>query len=218
MVESIIFDLDGTLWNASATCALAWNHLLKNEGSAYVMDESTIRGFSGISINDIFSKHLPFIPKDRKEEILNTYKDQELIFMKNHGGILYPAVPAVLEDLAQSFRLFIVSNCLAGYIETFLNHTGLQHLITDFESSGKTGLTKSENIASIIERNKIKETVYVGDTIWDSEAAAVNNIPFIYAAYGFGEVTNPSVSISTFSELPEVIFNLKVETFNYPID
>jgi phosphoglycolate phosphatase len=54
--------------------------------------------------------------------------------------------------------------------------------------------------------------VYIGDTGWDQEASSVNNIPFIYAAYGFGNVDDGSLRLNTFSELPELIHTRLVQS------
>jgi len=125
-IDSIIFDLDGTLWDASASCTAAWNEALGQAGySDFVLTEETIRSFSGLKIEDIFGLYFNFIPTERQTHLLNLYKQKEAILMKDRGGVLYPGVPAVLDELKKTYRLFIVSNCLAGYIENFLD---LSHL------------------------------------------------------------------------------------------
>jgi phosphoglycolate phosphatase len=205
-IDSIIFDLDGTLWDASASCTAAWNEALGQAGfQDFVLTEETIRSFSGLKIEDIFRSYFNFIPNERQADLLNLYKQKEAILMKNRGGVLYPGVPAVLGELKKTYRLFIVSNCLAGYIENFLGFTQLTDTFRDFECSGRTNLPKSRNIQLIIDRNNLVAPVYIGDTIWDHEASASIRIPFIYAAYGFGNVNDDSMRLNTFSELPELI-------------
>ena len=43
----------------------------------------------------------------------------------------------------------------------------------------------------------------IGDTQGDYEAAKGNNIPFIYASNGFGNVVDPVCSINSFEQILE---------------
>lgn len=205
--DSLIFDLDGTLWDASVTCAKAWNETFRQSGTEdHVLDAAAIRSFSGLRIEKVFRQYFDFIPADKQEEIIELYKVNEKKFMKALGGQLFPHVTEVLAELSIKYKLFIVSNCLTGYIENFIELNGFQKIFTDFESSGNTGLAKSDNIRLIIERNKLKSPVYIGDTLWDYEAASEANVPFIYAAYGFGELRNAEWKIEEFKELRQLLF------------
>ena len=56
-----------------------------------------------------------------------------------------------------------------------------------------------------MERNGYAKGVYIGDTKKDREAALRAGVPFIHAAYGFGEVEAPDSVIRSLSELPETI-------------
>ena len=112
--------------------------------------------------------------------------------------------------LAKKYPLFIVSNCLSGYIENFLDQHQLEHLFTDHECSGNTGRPKAENIGMIVDRNQLKNPVYVGDTMGDFEAAKKNEIPFIYAEYGFGKVDSALYSINHFQQIQDTLKTIYV--------
>lgn len=203
--DSLIFDLDGTLWDASETCANAWSELLLNLGiTEYAIDAAAIRSVSGLNINKVFKDHFNFIPEDRRAELLEAYKPMESKYMKESGGKLYPDVKEVLSELKKTYKLFVVSNCMSGYIENFIAFHQLEGFFTDFECSGNTGLPKSENIKMIVGRNGLSNPVYIGDTIWDYEAATGADVPFIYAEYGFGQVNDDVHRISSFKELQEL--------------
>lgn len=204
--DSLIFDLDGTLWDASGTCTKAWNETLKQSGNENkILDEATIRSYSGLKIEKVLKQYFDFIPENKHEELLELYMANEKSLMNKFGGQLFPGVKKVLAELSKDHKLFIVSNCLTGYIENFMEFTGLQNVFIDFESSGNTGLAKSNNIRLIIERNKLENPIYIGDTLWDHEAAQKADISFIYAAYGFGQVDNFDWKIEKFTELKKLL-------------
>lgn len=117
--------------------------------------------------------------------------------------VLYPNVKETIRKLSERHRVFIVSNCQAGYIELFLRKTGLEDCVTDMECYGNNGNSKGENIRLLAERNHIEDAVYVGDTKGDYEATVYAGIPFIFAEYGFGDVPESTMRIKDFSELLE---------------
>ena len=207
-IDSIIFDLDGTLWDAASTCTKAWNVSLNESGFDHLITDDFIRSVSGLKIEKIFELHLPFIPNDQHAALIKRYRNYEGAYMKQFGGQLFPHAKEVLTQLKDHYKLFVVSNCSAGYIENFLQFHHLQNLFTDFESSGNTGLSKPENIQLIIARNKLLNPVYIGDTRWDYEAALATNIPFIYAAYGFGKIDDAKWSINEIADLPGLLMSI----------
>ncbi len=67
-----------------------------------------------------------------------------------------------------------------------------------------------ENIKLLMERNKIQNAIYVGDTIGDYKATVSANVPFVYAKYGFGEQTasiveKPYKAIDDIREILELV-------------
>ena len=205
-IDGLIFDLDGTLWDASESCVRAWNSALKNKGvTDFAVTQQHAHAFAGKLLDDIFAQYFTFLPKEEYQNMADAYAGQEKIHMKEYGGKLYPEVRELLTELAEKYPLFIVSNCLSGYIENFLQQHLLEQLFTDYECSGNTGRPKAENIGMIIARNQLKNPVYVGDTMGDFEAAKKNGIPFIYAEYGFGRVDEAEYAINHIKELKGIL-------------
>ena len=122
--------------------------------------------------------------------------------MAEYGGILFPGEEEVLASLSGRYRLFIVSNCQDGYIEAFFQAHGLGKYFADFENPGRTGLPKADNIALVVERNGLKRPLYIGDTQGDFDAAAKAGVPFLHAAYGFGQIDRPVPRAETFPGHP----------------
>jgi len=161
-------------------------------------------------LSTIFTEYLSFIPDNKLQTLATVYEEEEAIFMKKYGGDLYPNTRSALESLSEQYKLFIVSNCMKGYIENFFHLHDLGHLFTDYSCSGITGRSKKENINQLILRNGLKNPVYIGDTPGDYEAARQNEIPFIYAQYGFGKVTNAEFVIDDLSELEIMLTKISI--------
>ncbi|MBT2581209.1 HAD hydrolase-like protein [Planococcus sp. ISL-109] len=149
-------------------------------------------------------KLFPHLPEQQYLELTKQLSVVKYERLSREGGKLYDGVEAVLEKLAQKYNLYIVSNCQEGYIESFYAYHKLDKYFLDFENPGRTGLFKGENIKLIMERNQLEDAVYVGDTAGDQQAAGVAGIPFVYAAYGFGDVDGFDYSIRRFEELLEL--------------
>ena len=203
--DGIIFDLDGTLWDSTAQVMVAWEHTLKQQPDVtHIPTKEELESVMGLGADDLTKKLFPYLPLERRLEIFDACAAYENDYLAKHGAVLYPHLIETLETLSKDHPLFIVSNCGKGYIETFMLAHDTERFITDFECIGRTGKPKSENIKLIVERNHLKNPVYVGDTQWDCDAATAAGVPFIFAAYGFGNVPNKP-AIHDFAELTALV-------------
>ena len=207
--DSIIFDLDGTLWNSSKPICEAWNIILDRH-KEIVREPIIIEELGqcmGLPMYDIAAKLFP----DEKEEVRNALMDElcefENGYLEKMGGVLFPGLEATLKELKTKYPLYIVSNCQDGYIEAFLQYSKLGEYFKDFTCPAYTGRLKGENIRIIMERNGLSAAVYVGDTQGDANSCKEAEIPMIYAAYGFGEVEKADASIQSFDELLDMDFD-----------
>ncbi|WP_234123679.1 HAD family hydrolase [Clostridium hydrogenum] len=201
-IDSIIFDLDGTLWNSIEGVCGAWKTVLSQYPS--IKKEITptdMEGCMGLQIVDIGKKLFPDLEEAFQIKLMKECCSAEQVYLGEHGGSLFPKLEETLKKLAENHKLFIVSNCQDGYIQCFFKAHKLDKYFEDFECSGVTGLPKGENNKLIIKRNNLKNPVYVGDTISDAESAKIAKIPFVYARYGFGDVGEYDYVIDSFEEI-----------------
>ena len=203
----LLFDLDGTLWASAPAVADAWNEVFRREYPGLKpLTVDDIHGVMGMTMKEISLALYPDIQMDRREEIFDICCKYEVEYLYSHCGTLYPDFRSVMEALrSEGYSLAVVSNCQCGYIDAFLAASGARDLFLDYEEWERTGLTKGENIRLVMERNGYAKGVYIGDTKKDREAALRAGVPFIHAAYGFGEVEAPDGVIRSLSELPETI-------------
>lgn len=199
-MDGIIFDLDGTLWDSSKQVVPAWNTVLTKYNQKNINSDD-MAGYMGKTLDMISRLMLPDLSHEQAMDILYECCAQEQVYLREHGGYLYPDLEITLQKLAETYQLFIVSNCQLGYLNAFFKAHNLKSYFRDYECSGNTGLPKSENIKLIIERNNLKNSIYVGDTELDMEAAFAAGIPFVFAEYGFGNANNARNKISCFSDM-----------------
>lgn len=212
-VDSIIFDLDGTLWNSASTVAGAWNEVFEEMGLKKHMSEDDFFGIMGFQWPDIVKMHFNEYDEEVLEQLKKRINENELVRIREHGATPMPGMLSTIHSLKKKYRLFIVSNCPDGYVDVFLELFDLWDDFEGFVCAEATGLSKGENNKLLIEKYNLKGPVYVGDTSGDFESAKLAQIPFIYASYGFGEIEEEEnmKKILCLNELEELLESMTSE-------
>ena len=201
--DSIIFDMDGTLWDAVDSYCRIWDVTFEQMGiAADKVERQVLLECMGLPIDEIF-RRIVNIEVDA-EEYLRLLDKNEKEMMLVLGGILYPGVAEGIPQLAQRYRLFMVSNCGAEGLTNFLTYTGLTPYFEGTLTYGETLCPKADNIKSVVNKYALKSPIYVGDTQGDADASSFAGIPFVFCEYGFGEVEKADYRIKKFSELLEL--------------
>ena len=118
-MDSLIFDIDGTLWDSRALVAEGFNLQLRDEGmERYAVDAERLKGLFGKTMTEIADALFPDQPKQIRYPLMErcmVREDRHLAQDPCHIG--YPKICETLEALHQTHRLFIVSNSQNGYPE-----------------------------------------------------------------------------------------------------
>ena len=205
--DGILFDLDGTLWDATESITAVWNALRRQAcpDALASFTQAEIRSCMGMRLDDIGRKLFPDEAPERQQSLVDRFCSEEVKLLSRTGGRLYPGLQQTLRALHERFPLFIVSNCQSGYIECFLHAHHRAPWFRDIECAGRTGLPKAQNIALVARRNGLKAPVYVGDTALDGRSAHEAGVPFIFARYGFGATQDFEAAIDSLGELPALL-------------
>ncbi len=204
--DGIVFDLDGTLWDATATVARAWDAVARQwiPGHPGVI-RADIRGVMGLAHAEIARRIFPQLDPAQREAVVQACYTAEAELLRREGAMVYAGVRDGLAALAVRYPLAIVSNCQRGYIETFFAVTGLERLFCDAECHGNTGLSKGENLMTLAGRCGMARAVFVGNTAGDEAAAEQAGVLFIHVRYGFGQPLGACPAVADFAELTRVL-------------
>ena len=195
--ESIIFDIDGTLWDSRALIAEGYNIQLRKEGLHHLQtNEDVLLQLFGRTMSDIADNLFPDFPPEERYALMDRCIESEDAYLNEHpcDTIAYPDIKSTMEELAKHYRLFIVSNGQKGYPQLAARKLGVDHLMAGYLSFGDTGTHKGETLRILMKTHNITSAVYVGDTQGDYEATVDAGMDFIWADYGFG---NPDACVAT---------------------
>lgn len=211
--DSIILDIDGTIWNTTPIVAEAWNKAIQeNFPQVPRVTPEILQGQFGKTMTVIGDNLFVGLDDNQKKILLDACcKYEHDAIANNTKNITYEGVVQTIAALSKKVPLFIVSNCQAGYIQLVCKKNKIESYITDSVCFGDNDFTKDKNIALIVERNHLKNPAYVGDTLGDFEACKLAEVSFIWATYGFGKITDSvdgkvfAGKIDTFSELSDFV-------------
>ena len=199
--DGLLFDMDGTLWDAVDSYVKIWNKTIADAGVVrQPVTRQELISLMGKQLDVILATLLPG-PEGHSPGVQKLLAVNDAAMMPVLGGRLYEGVTDTLRQLHGHIPLYMVSNCGEQGLENFLTFTGLRPYFTDWLSHGATKKPKSANIAALVERYNMKHPMYVGDTATDADASAKAGVPMIWCRYGFGTVDKPDFVIDSITEL-----------------
>lgn len=207
--ESIIFDVDGTLWDSRALLASAYNAQLKDEGiEGLHVTAEILKPLFGKPMDQLADGLFDgFVPAPERYRLMDRCITRMDAFMEEKAGphMGYPDLRATMEQLKKNHRLFIVSNGQKGYPQMAANKLGLSDLMDGYLSWGDTGKSKGQTILQLMKTHGIESAVYIGDTQGDLEACREAGIPFVFTSFGFGQPESWYAKVDRFCDLLEVL-------------
>ena len=204
--ESLIFDVDGTLWDSRALLADAYNAQLKSEGMAPYVTVDILKPLFGRTMTALADGLFPQVAAPERYALMDRCIVTMNEYLEKYAGpaIGYADLRQTMEALAKKHRLFIVSNGQSGYAQLAGKNLGLADLITGYLSWGDTLKPKGQTILQLMKEHGIESAVYIGDTQGDLEACQEAGIDFIWSAYGFGVPESYTHKIDSFAQLTEL--------------
>ncbi|MDD2960874.1 MAG: HAD family hydrolase [Muribaculaceae bacterium] len=201
--DSIVFDMDGTLWDATDSYAKVWNESARRLGIDINITGQVLLQYMGKPIDIIFDELFKGTFPVTAEKYLSVVDIVEDELMPTLGGKLYEGVEPGIKALSNHYKLFLLSNCGINGLNNFLRYTKLSQYFSGSITFGETGKQKSGNLKKLSERYSLKNPLYVGDTQGDCDETHKAGLEFALVTYGFGDAVDSDIRFNCFDSLVE---------------
>ena len=211
MIETVLFDLDGTLTDSGLGITKGVQYALGQLGYDVPPRESLF-SFIGPPLHKSFQRHCG-VDEAGAAEAVRKFR----VYYNEMGGILenevYPGVRELLRDLkAAGKRLMVATSKPQAAAEKVMRHFGLDEFVPEIiGGTDDTRNTKGKVIAYALREYGVDPTtaVMVGDREHDILGAAENNLPAIGITWGYGDRAELETAGA------EAVFDTPAETVQY---
>lgn len=193
MDESVIFDMDGTLFQTEKILEESLNQTLSqlNQLQIYYIDNPVgkYKELMGVPL-DVVWKNLLVNPLDENIKEANEIFQKSLISCIHSGkGMLYDGVKEILGYIkSKQYDIFIASNGDVEYLNAIYEKYHLEKYIKNVYSINEiSSSSKVDLIKHIIEKENTSPKFIVGDRLSDFQAGKENNIEVIGCSFYFSK-------------------------------
>lgn len=217
------FDLDGTLLDSLGDLANAVNHALAMEGRGPV-PVSEVKGFVGGGARKMLANAMLAtggrLDDDRFEELhaaLLVHYEANIAVESR----LFPGGEAMLDALAvRGVKIAVVTNKLERFARKIFAELGLSDRFYTVIGGDTLGPGRAKPrpdlLQLMLEQGGEGRAAYVGDTTYDTRAAAAAGLPCIAVSFGFNDLPPSELGaagvIDHFDELVPVLERIGEDT------
>lgn len=187
-IDTVIFDLDGTLLNTLDDLHACFNHAIREFGYPERTKEE-IRNFVGNGVQKALERALPEnISQSELEKVVDCFKKYYSQNMNTYTKP-YDGIEEMLKDLqSKGFKLGIVSNKFDDAVKALSKkYFGSSIAYAVGEGYGIRRKPEADGVNKVLSELKSKKenAIYVGDSEVDIQTAENSNLPCISVLWGF---------------------------------
>ena len=210
MIQTILFDFDGTLFDTGEGILRSVQYALEGFG-IHETDTARLRKFVGPPLLDSFSELYAMTPEQAQAAVAR-YRERYLP-VGIYECTLYPGIPELLERLrAHGFRVAVATGKPTPMACSILQRFDLERLFDcvigcDYDGSRST---KAEVVAAVLAETHTppEAALMVGDRKYDVTGAAACGVPCLGVYYGYAELgeleaAGAVTTVQTVAELSE---------------
>jgi HAD superfamily hydrolase (TIGR01549 family) len=201
MIQTLIFDFDGTLVDSMALYVNGFNQVAQ-DFNLPTIKKSDIDLLKQISAREIISQYK--INPIKLAKIL--YTVNQVIGHQMADLEFFPQVKAMLVQLAKNYKLGILTSNYQKNVEAFLNKQSLH--VFDYIYCSKSLFGKDKTFNSLIKKYQLnkEDILYFGDEVRDIEACRKIGVKVAAVTWGFNQKTllmsqNPDFLFSSPEEI-----------------
>ncbi|PEE05239.1 HAD family hydrolase [Bacillus pseudomycoides] len=219
MLQSLIFDMDGTLFQTEKILELSLNDTFNHLRSLNLWDTITpidkYREIMGVPLPKVWEALLPNHSNEVREQTDAYFLERLVENIRSGKGALYPNVKEVFRYLKENnCSIYIASNGLTEYLQAIVSYYNLDNWVTEtFSIQQIRTLDKGDLVKSIIKKYDIKKAAVVGDRLSDINAAKDNGLIAIGCNFDFaqeGELAQADLVINDLMELKTILPEMKI--------
>lgn len=214
MVQSLIFDMDGTLFQTEKILEISLDdtfNYLRNLGEWNdITPIEKYRNIMGVPLPKVWQALMPHHTDEVRTKADTYFLDKLIDNVKNGKGALYPNVEEVFNYLKENnYSIYIASNGLKEYLKAIVNYYHLDKWVTEtFSIQQIQTLDKGNLVKAILDKYDIKQAAVVGDRLSDINAAKDNDLIAIGCNFDFAredELAQADFVINNLIELKKLL-------------
>ncbi|AIK37049.1 nucleosidase [Bacillus pseudomycoides] len=219
MLQSLIFDMDGTLFQTEKILELSLNDTFNHLRSLNLWDTVTpidkYREIMGVPLPKVWEALLPNHSNEVREQTDAYFLERLVENIRSGKGALYPNVKEVFRYLKENnCSIYIASNGLTEYLQAIVSYYNLDNWVTEtFSIQQIRTLDKGDLVKTIIKKYDIKKAAVVGDRLSDINAAKDNGLIAIGCNFDFAqedELAQADLVINDLMELKTILPEMKI--------
>ncbi len=206
IIQLIVFDMDGTLYETDSSFVPAVQTFIKK----YDLPPPSMEYLHKLigEPGYVFEEWIKSLKIDAPlNELFSVFDRLELNGI-NKWGKLYPATIQTLEQLKfRKVKMALCSNGSQRYVNKIVSKFRLDRYVAWIRTPQHRGETKSMMLADLFDAVRPDVAYMVGDRYHDIQAAKENSVVSVGAAYGYGgdEIITADHKIQSISELLTIL-------------
>lgn len=211
MIDTIIFDYDGTLHDSSKiyipAFKKAYQYLIDNGlAEKKSWKNSEITQWLGYDKKQMWKTFMPQLEESYQNKASEIIGKEMLKSILKGEAELYPNSMEVLDYLkSKHYQLIFLSNCSTSYMELHEKTFALNHYFTEMFCSEQYDYkkTKKEIVKDYMEKSPARY-VMIGDRFQDIEVGQLENVYTVGCKYGYGstnELDTADIQIQNIRDL-----------------